>query len=273
MNSKKTENTNEKKILKSMFWRSHLCFLAFNMVKMEANGFTLTMAPAIEEIYKDDPEGKKEAYLRHQSFFNTHAVPFAFIAGLTYAMEKQNKEDPAFNEEVINSVKVSLMGPTAGMFDSLFFNGLRIVAAGIGIGLGSQGNILGALLFILIYGITQSVAKYYLLNAGYNYGTSFIDQIFNSGLMKALTKATAILGLIMTGALTATLVYVPLNWNISVGGAQLVVQDVLNSIFPGLLSLILVFTMVRLIKKGVRPTYLIFGILAISLLGALVGIF
>ena len=264
---------NEKSILKSMFLRSHLVFTAFNMVKMEANGFTLSMAPAIDELYKDDPEGKAEAYLRHQNFFNTHAVPFSFIVGLTYAMEKEKTQKGTLDGQTIDNLKVSLMGPTAGMFDSLFFNGLRIIAAGIGIGLGSQGNILGALLFILLYGVTQSIAKYYLLNWGFTYGTSFIDQIFSSGLMKALTKATAILGLMMTGALTATLVYVPLNWTISIGGANLVVLDVLEGIFPGLLSIALVFTLVALIKKGKRPTLLIFGILGIALLGALIGIF
>jgi len=273
MNSKKTENTKEKKILKSMFLRSHLVFIGFNMVKMEANGFTLTMAPAIDEIYKDDPEGKKEAYLRHQTFFNTHAVPFSFIAGLAYALEKQHKENPDFDPEVINSVKTSLMGPTAGMFDSLFFNGIRVIAGGIGIGLGSQGNILGALLFILLYGVTQSVAKYYLLNAGYKYGTSFIDQVFESGLINALTKAAGILGLMMAGALTASMVYVPLNWTITINGASLVIQDVINSIFPGLLSLIYVFVLVRMLKKGVKATTLIFTIMGISLLGALIGIF
>jgi PTS system mannose-specific IID component len=273
MNAKQTENKTEKKILKSMFLRSHACFIGFNMVKMQANGFTITMAPAIEEIYKDDPEGKKAAYLRHQNFINTHAVPFSLIAGLTYALEKQNKENPDFDPEVINSVKASLMGPTAGMFDSLFFNGIRVIAGGIGIGLGSTGNILGALLFILLYGVTQSIAKYYLLNAGYKYGTSFIDQVFGSGLINALTKAASILGLMMVGALTASMVNVPLNWTISVGGASLVIQDVINNIFPGLLSILYIFVMVRLIKKGIRPTTLIFAILGISLLGALIGIF
>jgi len=91
MEKRQLDNT-EKKVLKSMFIRSHLTFLSFNMTKMEANGFTTTMQPAIEEVYKDDPDGKKEAYVRHQNFFNTHAVPFAFIAGLSYAMEKEHKE-------------------------------------------------------------------------------------------------------------------------------------------------------------------------------------
>ena len=91
--------------------------------------------------------------------------------------------------------------------------------------------------------------------------------------MKALTKATAILGLMMTGALTASMVNFPLNWTIDINGAQLVVQDVLNSIFPGLLGIVMVFVLVRLIKKGVRPTTLIVGILVLGLLGALIGIF
>ena len=78
----------EKKTLNKMFWRSHAVFCGFNMTKMEANGFTITMSPAIEEIYKDDPEGKRDAYKRHQAFFNTHAVAFNFIAGLCYAFER-----------------------------------------------------------------------------------------------------------------------------------------------------------------------------------------
>ena len=263
----------EKKILRSMFLRSHTTFLAFNMVKMEANGFTHTMQPAIESIYKDDPEGKKEAYLRHQNFFNTNAVPFAFIAGLTYAMEKEKKETGAVDGATIDSIKVGLMGPTAGMFDSLFFNGLRIIAAGIAIGFNSTGNFLGTLLFILLYGFTQSLAKYFLLNWGYSAGTTAIDQVFGSGLMKALTRATSILGLTMVGAMVAQMVNVPLNWTISINGAQVVIQDVLNSIFPGLLSIGLVFGLVTMIKKGWRPLYLVFGVLALGLLGALIHIF
>ena len=149
----------ERKVLTKMFWNSHKVFHNFNMTKMEANGFTMTMTPAIESIYKDDPEGKKAAYLRHQAFFNTHAVALNSIARMSYALERdyKNGKIPA---DTINAVKASLMGPTAGMFDSLFFNCLRVIAAGIGISLCAKGNILGAFIFILIYGVTQSVCKY-----------------------------------------------------------------------------------------------------------------
>lgn len=263
----------EKRTLRSMFIRSHLVFITFNMVKMEANGFTATMQPALEEIYKDDLEGKKEAYLRHQNFFNTHAVPFSFIAGLSYAMEKEHKEKQSIDGKTIESIKASLMGPTAGIFDSLFFNCIRIIIAGVAIGLCSQGNIIGSLLFILVYGIGQSACKYVLTTVGYSFGTSFIDTVYNSGLMKALTKAASVLGLIMVGAMTASMVNVPLKLVITTGSTQVVLSDVINSIMPGLLSIVLIFVLFKLIRMKFRPTQLVIGILVIALVGAFVGIF
>lgn len=270
----KTElSKQEKKTLRSMFLRSHLVFTSFNMVKMEANGFTITMQPAIESIYGDDEEAKKEAYLRHQNFFNTHAVPFSFIAGLSYAMEKEHHEKQSIDGRTIENIKASLMGPTAGMFDSLFFNCFRIIAAGIAIGLCSQGNILGTIIFIALYGVTQSIAKYFLTNIGYTFGMSFIDSVYNSGLMGALTKASSVLALTMVGAMTAQMVNVPLNWNIQIGETSVVVNDILNQIFPGFLSVVLMIVLVKLIRKKVRPTWLVVGILVVSLFAAAIGIF
>ena len=263
----------ENKVLHKMFIRSHLVFMNFNMVKMEANGFTATMNPAIDSIYKDDPEGAKEARHRHQNFFNTHAVPFAFIAGLCYAMEKEHKEKGSIDGNTIESIKAALMGPTAGMFDSLFFNCLRIIASGIAIGFASQGSLLGAFLFILLYGVPQDIVRYFFIRIGYTYGTSFIDSVFNSGLMAALTKAASVMGLMMIGAMTATMLSVPLNLVININGAQTNIGDVFNSIFPNLLGCVLLFVLVSLIKKGKRPTQLVAGILVVALLGALIGIF
>lgn len=269
---KKGLSAQENATLKKMFPLSHLVFQNFNMTKMEANGFTLTMSPAIEELYKDDPEGKREAYERHNAFFNTHAVAFNFIAGLSYALERDAAQGKVPGK-TIEAIKASLMGPTAGMFDSLFFNCLRVIGAGIGIGLCAQGNILGSLIFILFYGISQSVLKWFLLKTGYTLGTSFIDSVYNSGLMTVATKAASILGLTMVGAMTATTVAVPLNWTVHIGQTEIVVLDLFESIYPGILSVILVCVMLALIKKGVRPIWLIFGLIAMCMLGAALGVF
>ena len=182
-------------------------------------------------------------------------------------------ETGAVTDEVIENIKASLMGPTAGIGDAFFFNCLRVIAAGIGIGLCSQGNILGVFLFILIYGVSQLVGRWYLLQIGYSFGTTFIDSVFESGLMEPLTKSAGIVGLTMVGAMVATTVNVKLNWTITVGETSVVVLDVINSIMPGILSIILVFVLVRLIKKGVKPITLVFGILFITIALAAVGVF
>lgn len=265
-------STEDNAVLRKMFIMSHSVFMNFNMTKMEANCFTNTMAPAIEQVYVDDPEGKREAYLRHQAFFNTHAVALDFIAGLSYALEKDCAEGKVPGQ-TIEAIKASLMGPTAGMFDSLFFNCLRVIGAGIAIGLCSQGNIAGTFIFILLYGVTQSILKWFLLKAGYTLGTSFIDSVYNSGLMQIATKAASILGVMMVGCMTATTVGFPLNWTVTIGDTSLVVLDLFESIYPAILSVAIVLIMLAFIKKGVRPIVLIFGLLIFCLLGAAVGIF
>ena len=264
---------NEEKLLRKLQIRSHSAQMGLTMVNMMGNGFTFALIPAIEELYKDDPEGKKEAYARHQQFFNTHAVPFSFIVGLTWAMEKEKKEKGSVDGDTISSIKSALMGPCAGMFDNLFFNCLRVIAAGIGIGLLQQGNILGSILYILLYGVVQSIVKMWFCRLGYTYGTSFIDELFNSGLMASFTKAASLVGVIMVGAMTATMVYVPLNLVLTIGPATLEVAPVLESIFPGFLSIALVFAYVGLLKKGWKPIHLIFLTMVVGVVGALIHIF
>lgn len=237
--AKENYTPEEKKTLKKMFWNSRLVFSSFNMVKMEGNAFALTMEPALDELYKDKKE-KAEAMRRHDGFFNTHAVLFSLIAGIG---------------------------------DAFFFNCLRVIAAGIAIGLCSQANILGVLLFILIYGGSQLAGSWYLLKTGYKYGTTFIDTIFSSGLMQALTKAASIMGITMVGAMVASSVKVKLAWTITIGEASVVVLDILDSIIPGILSIVLVFGLMKLIKKGYKPITLVFGILVISIVLAFFGIF
>lgn len=262
----------ENKTLRKMYWNSGLVFSSFNQVKMEGNCFALTMAPALEELYEDKQE-RNEALRRHDGFFNTHAVFLAMIAGITYALERQKKSTGGVDDETIESIKAALMGPTAGIGDAFFFNCLRVIAAGIAMGMCAQGNVLGPILFLAIYGGSQMVARWFALRAGYRYGTTFIDTIFESGLMQSLTKAAGVMGITMVGAMVASTVNVKLAWTINIGQTSVVVLDIINSIIPGLLSILLVFGLVHLIKKGYKPITLVFGILIISIVLAAVGIF
>lgn len=262
----------EKTVLNKMYGLLFLSGLTFTMTKMTANGFTIVMSPALDEVYRDDAEERKIALRRHNQFFNTHSVMTAFIAGLTYALEKEKVEKGSVDGDTIQSVKVSIMGPSAGVADAFFFNCVRVIAAGIGIGLCSTGNFLGVILFILLYAGIQLICRWYLLRAGYAMGTEFIDKVFESGLVQALTKAASVLGIIMIGSMIPG-VYVGLNWTINIGDASVVVQEILDSIMPNLLSIALVLSLMKLIKKGVKPTRIVLSILIGCVLLAALGIF
>ena len=110
--------------------------------------FCYSMLPIIKKLYpnKDD---QVEAMQRHLEFFNTTPHMSTLILGITAAMEEQNATDPEFETESINNVKVSLMGPLAGIGDSFIWGTLRIIATGVGVSLAAQGNILGPILFLL----------------------------------------------------------------------------------------------------------------------------
>lgn len=92
-------------------------------------------------------------------------------------MEEQNADDPNFDPESINDVKVALMGPLSGLGDSFFWGTLRVIATGVGTSLAIQGNILGPILFFLIFNVPALLTRYYGLFVGYNIGSSFIEKV------------------------------------------------------------------------------------------------
>lgn len=264
----------EKKNLRKIFWRSGQMWGDFTMVKMEGNTYAYSMLPVINEVYGDNKELATEAFVRNTEFFNTHAAAAGLVFGLSYALERERAADPEkVTGEMITNIKTSLMGPLAAVGDSIFFNCIRVIAAGVGISLASQGNPLGVILFVAIYGGAFLAVKWYLLNLGYSVGTNAITKIFKSGVIEALSDAACAMGLVMVGSLVSSMVSISSPAEIPMGGgATMVVQDIFDGIIPGFLKLVLLFFIVFLIRKKWKPIWIIFLILAIGILGSVVGI-
>ena len=103
----------------------------FNYEKQEAPGFTFSMIPVIEKVYKNE-EDKKDAYRRHTELFLTEARLSHFVIGVTAAMEERNANEHDIDPVSINAIKAALMGPLAGIGDSLYHGTLRPIIAGLG---------------------------------------------------------------------------------------------------------------------------------------------
>lgn len=83
-------------------------------------------------------------------------------------MEEKNSQQKNMDATAIDNVKASLMGPLAGLGDSFFWGTLRLIATGIGTSLALKGNILGPILFLLVFNVPHILVRW-CLHAGATY--------------------------------------------------------------------------------------------------------
>ena len=261
-----------KKDLNKVIWNSLGMEWDWNYERQMNMGFCYSMMPVIKKLY-DKPEDQVAAMQRHLEFFNTTPQLSTLILGITAAMEEQNANDPNFDTESINNVKVSLMGPLAGIGDSFIWGTLRIIATGVGVSLASQGNILGPILFLLLFNIPAQGLRYWLMHMGYKLGAGFLAKIQENGLMETLTYGASVLGLMVIGGMTAENVSITVPFAIGEGDAATTLGDTCNTIMPGLLPLAFTLLLYFLVtKKNVKTTTLLVALVVIGLVGSFFGI-
>ena len=225
-----------KRDLRKVFFRSFPMEWTWNYEKQQNLGYTYALIPIIEKLYKDKPEEKAAALQRHLEFFNTTPHMVTLILGISTAMEEENALDENFDTSSINSVKAGLMGPLAGIGDSFMWGTLRIIATGIGTSLAMNGNILGPILFFLLFNIPHVILRYICMMGGYKFGAGFLSKIAAGGLMEKLTYAASILGLMSIGSMIATMVTVNIPLKYTNGDTSVVIADVINGIVPCLVA-------------------------------------
>lgn len=260
-----------KKEFKSAFLRSLMLSCDWNFERQQHVGFCFSMIPFINKLYQNK-EDRIEAYKRHMEFYNTHVTLSPFIMGVVAAMEEENSLNSDFDTSSISAVKVALMGPLAGIGDSLIAGTLRMVLTGAVAGLCAAGNILGPILFLLGYNIPNFVIRYMGLKKGYELGTSFISKISNSEVFQKVTEAISIIGLMVLGAMVATLVTVNTPLTFGVGENVTSLQETLDGIFPCMLPLAMTGIMYKLMKKGVKPIWLILATIVLGVVAFSLGI-
>lgn len=256
--------------LRRVFWRSMLLEANFNFETMQNTGVAFALLPVLKKLYKTK-QSMAEALQRHLQLFNTSTYGCTLILGLAAAMEEQNSGDPEFNAESINAVKLGLMGPLAGVFDSLFWGTLKVIAAGVGTSLALKGNLSGAILFILLFNVPHLLLRYNLTFIGYKAGTAFLTRLSENNVMDRLKDGAAILGLMVVGAMPATLmnIHTPLSFSSGEAGS---LQGILDQIVPAALPLGLTFLAYYFIRRGVKTTPLLIGLLLLGFIGSIIHI-
>lgn len=261
----------DRKLVNELFWHSFMLENCYNYERQQALGYAIGMWPAIKRYYKTK-EDRAEALVRHMAIFNTTPHLVSAINGISAVMEKEASENPDFDRSIINNVKVGLMGPFAGIGDSFFWGTLRVIAAGIGISLAQQGSPLGFIVFLLIFNIPHLLIRYYGTVVGYKFGTSLMDNAKDSGVLQMVSKGATIVGLMVIGAMSASMVGMTTPFSLTIGDTPFEFQTYLDQIFPLLLPLLYTLAMFGLLKKGCKPTTILLITIVVGIAGVWLGV-
>ncbi|MCT3586042.1 PTS system mannose/fructose/sorbose family transporter subunit IID [Lactobacillus amylovorus] len=264
-----------KKNLRQMFWRSYTTSHAWHYARQQNMSFEYSAIPFIKTLYANNKEERIKAYQRHLKFYNCAVMFHPLILGVTSGMEEARANALAngkdFNTDSIDSMKVALMGPLAGIGDSVIVGALRILATGLVAALCTQGNILGPILFFLIYNIPKLALRIWGIWDGYKYGSDIFSSN-NTAKINQITSDMSTLGLMVIGAMSATLINVTTPIKFNAGKEVEVLQKMLDGIFPKLLPIAVLGICFLLLRKKVNVIVLLIGILIVGIFLGYFGI-
>ncbi len=263
-----------KKTLNSSFWRWWYGNLTcFSHEHMQTFGYMWSMLPIIQELYSSKEE-QAEKLRTYYPFFNTEPQIGAIVVGITAGLEEARANGAEeIDDEMINGIRAGLMGPLAGIGDSLIVGTYIPILLGIALGLAEGGSVLGPLFYIVVWNITSTWFQKFVYDKGYELGGSAVELIVGTKAT-ALRESAIIMGQVIVGAMGATWVNVSSKVQIATDseGAPVMLIDKLNSAYPKVLTLLFIlFAWWLMAKKNVTPVKVLLLMVVIALVGSIIG--
>lgn len=271
----KTKKLSKRDVVKA-FWRwTFFSHANYNYERLEATGLVYAFAPIIEKLYGDNPKEYKAAILRHMQFYNTEPHFGGVINGMVLAMEEERANGADISDEAINGVKTGLMGPFAGIGDTLWQGTLTPILLAFGISLGAQGNLMGPILYtLLMFGIMFPIA-YIVWMKGYELGKSGLESLLGGNQLKMIITGASAMGAVVLGALAASFVTVSSPLVIQIGEMKLALQaDVFDKLFKGIIPLLITLGTLFLLKnKRMKANTVLLILIVFGAVCGIIGLF
>jgi len=222
------------------FGRSFLFQASWNFERLQNLGFFFMLLPGLRAIY--GPDLSDEILERYKDYFNTHPYFAPMIAGSVLRLETTQ----AIGDEMqvdITQFKTMVMAPFAAIGDSLFWGGIRPLAAIIALFLALQGSLWAPLVFLALYNLPHLFCRGGGLLLGYYGGMKAIETIqrFRLPDLAVRFKEGSI---VLLGVICAYLAH---------NGCNL--QDIPSFWGFALLPVVLLFA--RLARKGISSLFLV----------------
>ena len=266
---------NDKRFIRRMYVRLmfHLNQL-FTMERMQGPTMELMVADAANDLYPGQKEKQVDLVERHMVFFNTQPTLGSVIWGITLGMEIERARTGQVPNDMIQTIKTALAGPFAGFGDTIWQILFVPILLSITLGLSSTGSAFGPVFAILVYVTLNLALTYILFGSGVRLGAESASKLINSSMKDRLLTAIETLGIIVVGATVGNLVNLQAAISFDFGGTVIDLQtDVLNAIYPGLLTLIGTFITYYFVKvKKVSANKIMLGMFVVGAIGYFTGL-
>lgn len=248
------QRISKKARLKCMFNWLFFAHSCYNYERLQGTGFLYAMVPVVDSLYdKKDLKGRSEALERHTAFFNTEVRTGCAIVGLCAAMEERIASgETELADDMLPSLKYGLMGPLAGIGDTLVQAILSPLLLSVAISLAEQGNVLGPILYFTTFITTLAILGFWCFNLGYRKGDEALMNFIESGIINKIITGAGIMGCMVMGALVAKYVVLSttVSFELSTGMFDLQTK-VFDAIMPNILPLILTMLVFKWMNKGI----------------------
>ena len=255
MNDITIKNNNKNvKLSKSDLTKSWLTWISFGQIcynyeRMMGLGFAHSMSPLFKKLYKNDKEKLADGLTRHLTFYNTENTWGSVILGIVASLEEEKANGENITNETISSMKTALMGPIAGIGDSITQALVKVILLGIAIDFALKGNPTGAVIFILGMSLYALIVSRIMFNSGYKLGKNSVVQLLREGSLSKITESLGVVGMMVLGALVSGNMNLKTPLTFKVGEVVSEVQPMLDSILPNLLNLVAFGFVYHLLQK------------------------
>lgn len=239
----------------------------FNYEGQESSSVVFALAPALRKLYPNDDDYIKSLNNQYK-YFNVTPPIGGLLLGAGLALEDK---DRLKSLNAVQDLKVGLMGSMSGIGDTILWIMIPTIFGSIAGYMAQQGNPVGLLVWVL-FTLAIFIWKLSFFDYGYRFGVRVITQLGQQ--LNIFTEGASILGLTVVGALISTVVTLKTGAVFQFGDVKMNVQtDILDKIFPALLPIAATWIVYKLLHKKVSMTWIILGIIVISMIGAATGIF
>lgn len=246
----------------------------FSQEHMQTFGYMLAMLPILQDLYETNEE-QTEKMQTYTAFFNTEPQVGSVVVGITAGMEEARANGEPVDGETINGIRAGLMGPLAGIGDSLVVGTVIPILLGIALSLSGGGSPLGAIFYILVWNIGMFLIMRLLYFKGYEMGGKAVEFLVGEKA-NAIREAIVMIGTMVIGGVTASWVSITTAFEmVGSNGEEIVdLQSTLDTVYPHILSALFVLLCWWLMsKKKMSPIVVMLILVVVAFVGVLVGFF